>query len=181
MLEHPHPRLRRADGSFVQEVRELACFYPFDLNRLLSGENIILAHAFVARARFLTGEVLQDPKLEDEENLYLYLLLAARGARFRFNGRASVVWNRRSRSKDNSAFTVPGANPKKSVDRIFRRLAGYAFPLELPGQILPRPRSFMAPSAQLTAFKRMAVGLNAENQALRRSRILRLWRAIRGR
>jgi Glycosyl transferase family 2 len=203
-LEHLPPRLRRPDGSFVEETRALAFFSPFDEHRLLNGENMILSHAFVARSRFLSGEILQDPKLGAAEDMYLYLLLAAHGARFRFNGRASVVYNLRSRSRDNSLFTIGDRNWKKASDRIYRRLAGYAFPSEIPGQLSHSARGFTAlaaakqeaaeanaklaaakqeaaeANAKLAAAKLMIERLDAENAAYRRSRVLRLWKAIRG-
>jgi hypothetical protein len=216
--EHLPPRLRRPDGSFVEETRALAFFSPFDAHRLLNGENMILSHAFVARSRFLSGEILQDPKLEAAEDLYLYLLLAAHGARFRFNGRVSVVYNWRSRSRDNSLFTIGDRNWKKAYDRIYRRLAGYAFPSEIPGQLSHSARGFTVlaaakqeaaeanaklaaakqeaaeanaklaaarqeaaeASAKLAAANLMIERLDAENAAYRRSRVLRLWKAIRG-
>jgi hypothetical protein len=78
----------------------------------------------------------------------------------------------------------------KASDRIYRRLAGYAFPSEIPGQLSHSARGFTAlaaakqeaaeANAKLAAAKLMIERLDAENAAYRRSRVLRLWKAIRG-
>jgi hypothetical protein len=74
--------------------------------------------------------------------------------------------------------------------RVYRRLAGHAFPSEIPGQLSHSARGFTVlaaakqeaaeASAKLAAANLMIERLDAENAAYRRSRVLRLWKAIRG-
>ena len=70
-----HPRLRRSDGTLSDEHRALIFCDAFDISRFLKWENVILSHSFVARSELLTADVLDDPKLEVMEDVYLYLLV----------------------------------------------------------------------------------------------------------
>jgi hypothetical protein len=128
----------------------------FDLGRLLKGNNMILSHSFVARSNLLSGPVLDDPKLESIEDVYLYLLLVARGADIRFTGRVSVIWNWRSVSRDNSMLTVADDRKALCVEKIVRRLSDYRFLGSYLGQQVlwrgyPATASQTAPEVQQTA------------------------------
>ena len=129
-----HPRLRRSDGTTVNEHRALIFCEPFDLNRFLKWENVILSHSFVARSELLTADVLDDPKLEVMEDVYLYLLFMARGAKFAFNSRATAVWNWRVQSNDNSMTNFDDAGRSELGERIVRRLGQHRFPGNYLGQ-----------------------------------------------
>jgi hypothetical protein len=135
-LPNPHERLQRADGTFFPETRELMFFDAFDLGRLLKLDNMILSHSFVGRSNLLTGPVLDDPKLESIEDVYLYLLLVARGADIRFTGRVSVIWNWRSTSRDNFMLAITDDRKALSTEKIVRRLSDYRFPGNYLGQLV---------------------------------------------
>ena len=147
-LSNLHPRLQRADGTFVPENRELLFLDAFDLDRLLRWDNMILSHSFVARSCLLNGPVLDDPKLAAVEDVYLYLLLITRGAQFRFNGRVTVVWNWRDASQDSSVYTIAHHQKSICLERIVRRLSDYRFPGGLLGRdVIGRGyKSISAPS-----------------------------------
>jgi phosphoglycerol transferase len=122
-----HPRFKGDLDNPVPERRALRFLDDFNLDRLLRYDNMILSHSWVARRRVLDDEVLADPALEVGEDVYLYLLLASRH-RFRHSGRATVLWNWRSRAGDNSMLAVSQQRWARCAEAIGRRLAHVEFP-----------------------------------------------------
>ena len=129
-----HPRLWRNDGTCLDEKRALIFCDTFDIGRLLKWDNVILSHAFIARSELLAAEVLDDPRLDVMEDVYLYLILLARGAKFAFNGRATAVWNWQVRSNDNSMVNYEMARRAEQVEQIIRQLGQYRFAGNYLGQ-----------------------------------------------
>lgn len=125
---HLHTRLRRSDGTWLDERRVLSYCQAQDIGQLLKGENSILPNSILARSELLVAEVLEDPQLDVMQDIYLYLLLIARGARFAFNGRATAIWNWRVQSRDNSWFELDLTQCNARGERIARRLGQYQFP-----------------------------------------------------
>lgn len=126
-------RLLRADGSWTPESRKLAVMRDHDIRRLFEWNNAVLSHSFVARSSLLTEDVLEDPGLAAGEDVYLYLLWSALGAKFRFNGRASAIWNWRVKTSDNSASTIAPTDAAAMGRRINLRLSHHRFPAAFLG------------------------------------------------
>jgi hypothetical protein len=162
-----HPRLQRQDGTYVDEQRVLTFCDAQDVGQLMAWRNVILSHSFVARSELLVAEVLEDPQLDVSEDVYLYLIFIAHGARFAFNGRATAIWNWRARSGDNSMIAFDVARRPAQCERIIRRLEGYRFPgnlafpthgesalaRDLAAAEPPLARDVSAAEAELAAFK----------------------------
>jgi glycosyltransferase involved in cell wall biosynthesis len=56
-----HPRLKRADGSYVNEPKTLEYMSPNDTGKLFQWHNTILSHSFVAKTSLLDEVLLSDP------------------------------------------------------------------------------------------------------------------------
>jgi phosphoglycerol transferase len=126
----------RFKGDLQQEIKErrtLQFMDDYNLDRMLRFDNFILSHAWLARSRVLTEDVLSDPDLEVGEDVYFYLLLATRCS-FRFSGRVSVVWNWRSNAADNSMLAVSQQRWARCAALLSQRLAHVQFPGAFEGR-----------------------------------------------
>jgi phosphoglycerol transferase len=128
-----HARFKGDLGVDVPERRELKFMDDFSLDRLLRFDNFIQSNTWLARARVLVPELLDDPQLEVGEDMYFYLLLASR-FRFRFSGRVTALWNWRSNAADNSMLAVSQARWARCGAEVIQRLSA----LEYPGGWLGR-------------------------------------------
>jgi hypothetical protein len=121
-----HDRFKGELGIEIHERRELFFFQDFNLDHLLRFENFIQSNTWLARRLVLTPEVLDDPMLEVQEDLYFYLLLASR-YKFVFSGTASALWNWRSLSDDNTISAVTSDIWEATRERLTRRLSHIPF------------------------------------------------------
>lgn len=153
-LLNEHDRFKGELQAEIAERRALKFMDDFNLDRLLRFDNFILSHAWVARRRVLSDEVLDDPDLEVGEDVYLYLLLATRH-RLRFNGELSAVWNWRSNARDNSMLAVSQQRWQRCAAALAERLAHLQFPGAYEGRdvigVGRIPRRALGRVAQTTA------------------------------
>jgi hypothetical protein len=124
-IEKPH--FSGPLGRKILEKRELKFLNAYDLDRLLHFDNYIQSNAWVARRELLDAELLADPEMQVSEDVYLYLLLAAR-TKFMCNFRPTAYWNWRSRSQDNSMLAVDQERWAAAGAVIMRRLRHLKFP-----------------------------------------------------
>jgi hypothetical protein len=125
--------------SGYQERRELRFLEPFDLSRLIAFDNYITSNSFIARRELLAPTVLADPELEVSEDVYLYLLLAAR-TDFKSTFRPTALWHWRSAARDNSMLAVVGDKWRRAASKISHRLAHIRLPATTPlSQLRDRP------------------------------------------
>lgn len=126
-------RLPESMRGKVVEPRSLRMMKAFDSAKMMTWENYMLSHSFVARSHFLSPDVLDDPGLDVGEDVYLYFMYLSKGAKIRFNGFATAVWNFRSISKGNSTVVTTASEYEKSGRAIRLRLSNSAFVHEMLG------------------------------------------------
>lgn len=113
-------------NQVIAERREVKFLDAFNLERLAQFDNFIQSNAWMSRTDFLQSVIGEDPELFVVEDVYLYLLMAARGA-FGFTGSPTALWHWRSKSNDNSMMSVDQALWAKCVERVKLRLGGIPF------------------------------------------------------
>jgi phosphoglycerol transferase len=138
-------------GLDFRERRQLWFLEPHDLSRLIAFDNYITSNAFIARRELLDEPVLEDPRLEVGEDVYLYLLLAARTG-FRSTFRATACWHWRSIARDNSMVAVAGERWQRAVARISHRLGHIRLPAGTPLFRLRDDRPFVLPLGAFVDF-----------------------------
>jgi hypothetical protein len=121
-----HVRFKGDTELEIRERRDLFFFHDFSLDRLLKLDNFIQSNTWLARKRVLTPDILDDPELEVQEDLYFYLLLASR-YEFAFSGAASALWNWRSLADDNTISAVSSDVWRGTRERLLRRLSQVPF------------------------------------------------------
>jgi hypothetical protein len=131
-------------GLDFREPRQLWFLEPHDLSRLAAFDNYITSNAFIARRELLDEAVLEDPRLEVGEDVYLLLLLAARTV-FRSTFRATAYWHWRSVARDNSMVAVASERWQRAVARISHRLGHVRLPAEAPLFRLRDDQPFVLP------------------------------------
>ncbi len=94
----------------------LAHFEPFNINRILDFDNFITSNSFVARTELMEKYMLEDPRLEVAEHIFLLMNLC-RKCNFRFSYESTCEFYWRSSMKDNSIFTNQKAW-SNSINRI---------------------------------------------------------------
>ncbi|WP_409560623.1 glycosyltransferase [Hyphomicrobium sp. MC8b] len=118
---------RGPGGKQIEETRELKFLDEFNLTRLITGDNYIHSNAWIARKEVLDWTLLQDPRLEFAEDVYLYNLIASK-TRFALCNRATAVWNWRTISEDNSVFLDKTSAWIACDERIRLRLQELTYP-----------------------------------------------------
>lgn len=105
----------------IRETRELFFLDDYDITRLAQFDNYIQSNTWMARTHVVKEIIGEDPRLEVIEDVYLYLLLAQRGA-FAFTAGATAFWHWRSLHADNSMTSVSLAKWMRDGQRVARRL-----------------------------------------------------------
>lgn len=117
-----HVRFRGDLKEEIKETRQLEFFDDFDLDRILRFDNFIQSNTWLVRRSILDNVILADPRLQVQEDIYFYMMLASR-YKFQFTGSVTAVWNWRSLTKGNSMTSVSREEWEKTSERILRRLA----------------------------------------------------------
>jgi hypothetical protein len=133
------------------ERRELKFLEPHDLSRLIALDNYITSSSFIARRELLDEAVLADPELEVAEDVYLYLLLAARTS-FRSTFRPTAHWHWRSRSRDNSMLGTDAERWRRAISKVSQRLEHIQFPAVAPFSKLRGEEPFVLELGNLASF-----------------------------
>jgi uncharacterized protein DUF7024/glycosyl transferase family 2/glycosyl transferase family 1 len=127
---HIHkPHFNGPLGHRICERRELTFLDAYDIERLLRFDNYIQSNAWIARKELLDDRILQDPEMLVAEDLYLYLLLAAKTT-FLCNFRPTAYWNWRSQALDNAMLAVNQESWAAAGDVLKRRLRHLQFPAD---------------------------------------------------
>jgi len=89
--------------EFIQEHSEIACFEPFDINKILNFDNFIVSNSFIARSCLIDENMKKDCNLKVAEDMFLILNLC-RKTKFIFSYETTCEIYWRSSKKDNSSF-----------------------------------------------------------------------------
>jgi hypothetical protein len=124
--EEPGPFVDRVnfngpDGKTIEETREVFFLDEPDLVRLANFDNFIQSNSWICRTSVLDHDMLYDPGTQYSEDMYFYLLVAAR-TKLGFTGSPTAVWNWRSQSKDNSMLSFDTTGLMAGLGRIRMRL-----------------------------------------------------------
>ncbi|HEX8166637.1 MAG TPA: glycosyltransferase, partial [Beijerinckiaceae bacterium] len=147
----PPPNFMGPLNLEFSERRQLQFLEPHDPSRLVAFDNYITSNSFIARRELLDETVLADPELAVAEDVYLYLLLAAR-TEFRSTFRPTALWHWRSAARDNSMLAVAGDKWRRTASKISLRLAHVRLPAAMPLSKLRGDSPFVLQLGTLTGF-----------------------------
>lgn len=100
---HAAPNFNGPRGRVILEKRNLTWLDDFNIREVFHN-NFICSHTWIAKSELLRDlRVMVDPLLQYAEDVYLYLMLAAK-TRFVCSNQATAYWNWRSAERDNSMF-----------------------------------------------------------------------------
>jgi len=133
------------------ERRELKFLEPHDVSRLIAFDNYITSNSFIARRELLDAAVLTDPELQVAEDVYLYLMLAAR-TNFCSTFRPTAFWRWRSTIRDNSMLAVDAEVWRRAVSKISQRLQYSQLPAVAPLSRARGDEPFILALGGLTGF-----------------------------
>jgi phosphoglycerol transferase len=131
-----------------EERRALLYLAPFDIESAMRLDHRIQSNAWLARSEALRGPILDDPRLNYGEDLYLFMMMAARHP-YVFTGRASAIYNWRTGQADSSR-----AEPRETCVhyqmRMLQRLMRMPFQTALLGAAIYRRSMASEPESEAT-------------------------------